>query len=193
MPLPPAINGCALVSREGGSNATRDDEAARLAGTEWITKHGRTTKHEGTTKHVKTYSAKESEIQRAWWVVDATDQTLGRLATRVAHVLRGKHKPIFTPHLDTGDHVIVINCSKVILTGNKLKDKVRYRHSRYPGGLKAVPYGRLMATRPDFVVREAVRGMLPKGPLGRKMLRKLRVFLGPEHAQQAQKPRPLEL
>lgn len=143
-------------------------------------------------REVKTYSARPSDISRDWWVVDAADQTLGRLATRLAGILRGKHKPIFTPHVDTGDHVIVVNCSKVVLTGNKMQAKVRYRHSGYPGGLKGIAYERLMATRPDFVVREAVRGMLPKGPLGRKMLTKLRAYPGPEHMHEAQKPRPLE-
>lgn len=142
---------------------------------------------------MKTYSAKKSDIARDWWVVDATDQTLGRLASKVAQILRGKHKPIFTPHVDTGDHVVVVNCSKVVLTGDKLHQKVRYRHSGYPGGLHAIPYERLMATRPDFVVREAVRGMLPKGPLGRKMLTKLKTYPGSEHRHGAQKPRPLEL
>lgn len=142
---------------------------------------------------MKTYSAKASEIEREWFVVDATDKTLGRLASEIAKILRGKHKPIYTPHIDTGDHVVVINCSKVVLTGNKLADKYRYRHSGHPGGLKATPYGNLMATRSDFVVREAVRGMLPKGPLGRSMLGKLRVYVGPLHKHEAQKPRPLSL
>lgn len=141
---------------------------------------------------MKTFSAKPADVTREWYVVDAKDQTLGRLASRLAQVLRGKHKPIYTPHVDTGDHVVVVNCSKVVLTGNKLNDKMRYRHSRYPGGLTATPFSKLMATRPDFVVREAVRGMLPKGPLGRKMLTKLRVYPGPDHKHEAQKPRPLD-
>jgi large subunit ribosomal protein L13 len=141
---------------------------------------------------VKTFSAKPHEVEREWFIVDATDQTLGRLASNLARVLRGKHKPIYTPHVDTGDFVVVTNCSKIVLTGNKLADKVRYRHSGYPGGLKATPYGKLMATRPDFVMREAVRGMLPKGPLGRQMIRKLKVYPGPVHKHEAQKPRELK-
>lgn len=140
---------------------------------------------------MKTFSAKPHEVEREWYLVDAADQVLGRLASRVAQVLRGKHKPIYTPHVDTGDHVVIINCSKIVLTGKKMTDKIRYRHSGYIGGLKATPYGKLMATRPDFVVREAVRGMLPKGPLGRQMLRKLKVYPGPDHRHEAQKPRPL--
>lgn len=141
---------------------------------------------------MKTFSAKPHEVEREWFIVDATDQTLGRLASNLARVLRGKHKPIYTPHVDTGDFVVVTNCSKIVLTGNKLADKVRYRHSGYPGGLKATPYGKLMATRPDFVMREAVRGMLPKGPLGRQMIRKLKVYPGPVHKHEAQKPRELK-
>jgi large subunit ribosomal protein L13 len=138
---------------------------------------------------VKTFSAKAHEVDREWLVVDATDQALGRLASNVAQVLRGKHKPIYTPHVDTGDFVIVVNCSKIVLTGNKATDKMRVRHSGYPGGLKSTPYGKLLATRPDFVVREAVRGMLPKGSLGRQMLTKLKVYPGPDHKHEAQKPR----
>ncbi|RJQ53706.1 MAG: 50S ribosomal protein L13 [Actinobacteria bacterium] len=140
---------------------------------------------------MKTYSAKPHEVEREWYVVDATDKPLGRLATEVATVLRGKHKPTYTPHVDTGDHVVVVNAARVRLTGDKINQKVRYRHSGYVGGLKAVPYSRLMAERPDFVVREAVRGMLPKTRLGRQMLKKLRVYRGAEHPHAAQNPKPL--
>jgi large subunit ribosomal protein L13 len=140
---------------------------------------------------VKTFSAKPHEVEREWYVVDATDRPLGRLATEVATVLRGKHKPIYTPHVDTGDHVIVINCDRVRLTGNKINEKVKYHHSGYVGNLREVPYSKLMAERPEYVVSEAIRGMLPKNTLGREMLKKLRVYRGAEHPHIAQKPKPL--
>ena len=140
---------------------------------------------------MKTFSAKPHEVERQWYVVDATDRPLGRLATEVATVLRGKHKPIYTPHVDTGDHVIVINCERVRLTGNKINQKVKYRHSGYVGNLKEVPYAKLMAERPQYVVSEAIRGMLPKNTLGRQMLKKLRVYRGAEHPHVAQHPKPL--
>jgi len=140
---------------------------------------------------VKTFSAKPHEVEREWYVVDATDRPLGRLATEVAMVLRGKHKPIYTPHVDTGDHVIVINCDRVRLTGNKINEKVKYHHSGYVGNLREVPYSKLMAERPEYVVSEAIRGMLPKNTLGREMLKKLRVYRGAEHPHIAQKPKPL--
>jgi large subunit ribosomal protein L13 len=142
---------------------------------------------------VPTYSPKASEIQRAWYVVDAEGLVLGRLATEVARVLRGKHKPVFAPHLDTGDHVIVVNADKVALTGNKAKDKVAYRHSGYPGGITGVAYGDLIATRPKAAIERAVRGMLPKNSLGRQMIKKLHVVPGPEHPHAAQKPQVLAL
>jgi large subunit ribosomal protein L13 len=142
---------------------------------------------------VRTYSPKASEIERAWHVVDADGLVLGRLATEVARVLRGKHKPVFAPHLDTGDHVVVVNAAKIVLTANKLDQKIAYRHSGYPGGLKEQRYTDLLAKKPEEVVRRAIRGMLPKGPLGRQMLRKLKVYAGPEHRHSAQQPQTLEI
>jgi large subunit ribosomal protein L13 len=142
---------------------------------------------------MKTYSPRPRDIERRWYVIDAGGAVLGRLATEVASILRGKHKPIFAPHMDTGDHVIVVNAAGVRLTGGKEDKKVAYRHSGYPGGLTATGYARLLAERPAFVVEKAVRGMLPKNPLGRSMLKKLQVYAGPEHPHQAQQPRPLRL
>ncbi len=141
----------------------------------------------------KTYSAKPSEIERKWYVVDAEGQVLGRLASQVATLLRGKHKPTFTPHLDTGDFVIVINAEKVRVTGKKSQDKLYRRHSGYPGGLKTENLERVKARHPQRVVERAVRGMLPKGTLGRAQLRKLKVVCGPEHPHQAQQPEPYTL
>ena len=140
---------------------------------------------------MRTYSPKPGEIERKWHVIDAADVVLGRLATSAATLLRGKHKPTFAPHVDTGDFVIVIDAGKVALTGNKRQTKVAYRHSGYPGGLKQRTYGQLMASRPEEGVRRAVRGMLPKGPLGRRMLKKLKVYSGPAHPHDAQQPKPL--
>jgi large subunit ribosomal protein L13 len=142
---------------------------------------------------VRTFTPKDSDITRRWHVVDASDVVLGRLASHVAVLLRGKHKPIFAPHVDTGDFVIVVNAAKVALTGTKLEDKRAYRHSGYPGGLRAVSYATLMATSPERVVEKAVRGMLPKNTLGRKTLRKLKVYAGPDHPHQAQQPQPYEI
>jgi large subunit ribosomal protein L13 len=142
---------------------------------------------------VRTFSPKPTDIQRAWHVVDADGLVLGRMATEVARVLRGKHKPIFAPHVDTGDHVIVVNAAKVVLTANKADKKVAFRHSGYPGGLKERTYAQLLATKPEDAVRRAVRGMLPRGPLGRRMLRKLKVYGGPTHPHAAQGPRPLDV
>jgi large subunit ribosomal protein L13 len=142
---------------------------------------------------VPTYTPRASEIERSWFVVDAEGKVLGRVATEVARILRGKHKPIFTPHLDTGDHVVVVNADKVVLSSNK-GDKVRvHRHSGYPGGLRSRTYGDLLARTPEEAVRRAVRGMLPKNRLGRQMLRKLKVYAGPTHPHAAQRPQPLEL
>lgn len=138
-----------------------------------------------------TYSAKASEVERRWFVVDASEQPLGRLASRVARVLRGKHRPIYTPHADTGEFVIVINASKVRLTGGKMDKKMWYRHSAIPGGFKAEPYRHLLGRRPDFVLEKAVRGMLPKNRLGRQLIRKLKVYGGETHPHAAQKPQPL--
>ena len=141
---------------------------------------------------MRTYTPKASEIRRAWYVVDAEDLVLGRVATEVARVLRGKHKPIFAPHLDTGDHVIIVNASKVVLTSGKGDTKLVRRHTGYPGGLKTTTYGELLATRPADAVRRTVRGMLPKNRLGRQMLKKLKVYAGPDHPHAAQQPQPLE-
>jgi len=137
---------------------------------------------------VRTYSPKPADVQRQWYVIDATDVVLGRLASHVATLLRGKHKPIFAPHVDTGDFVIVINADKIALSGNKLEQKKAYRHSGYPGGLRSVSYGELMEKRPDKAVEKAVKGMLPKNSLGRKMAKKLKVYAGSEHPHQAQQP-----
>jgi large subunit ribosomal protein L13 len=137
--------------------------------------------------------ANAQTVQRKWFVVDGDGQVLGRLASQVANILRGKHKPTYTPHVDTGDFVIIVNCTKVVLTGRKLDQKIYYHHSGFPGGLKETRYRDLMADKPDFAVRKAVKGMLPKGPLGRQMLRKLYVFAGAEHNHQAQQPETLQL
>jgi large subunit ribosomal protein L13 len=142
---------------------------------------------------VPTYSPKASEIQRAWYVVDADGLVLGRLATEVARVLRGKHKPSFTPHLDTGDHVVIVNADKVVLTAGKAERKTVYRHSGYPGGLKAETFAHLLERRPEEAVRRTIRGMLPKTRLGRQMLTKLKVYAGPTHPHAAQQPQPLEV
>jgi len=142
---------------------------------------------------VRTYSPKGNDITRQWHVIDASDVVLGRLASQVAVLLRGKHKPIFAPHVDTGDFVIVINAGKVALSGNKLEQKRAYRHSGYPGGLRSISYGELMEKRPDRAVEKAVRGMLPKNSLGRKTLRKLKVYAGPDHPHSAQQPVPFEI
>ena len=141
---------------------------------------------------MKTYSAKPNEVQRHWYVVDATDQVLGRLATRIATVLRGKHKPQFTPHVDTGDFVVVVNCEKIKLTGNKLEAKMYHRHSGYPGGLRSLWYGKLLETHPERAIQKAVWGMMPKTSLGRRQMRKLKIYAGPEHPHKAQNPQPLD-
>ncbi len=142
---------------------------------------------------MRTYTPKAGEIQRAWHLVDADGLVLGRVATEVARILRGKHRPTFTPHLDTGDHVVVVNADKIVLTAGKAGDKFAYRHSGYPGGLKKTSYAELLARRPDELVRRAVRGMLPKGTLGRQQLHKLKVYAGPDHPHAAQSPQPLDL
>ena len=142
---------------------------------------------------MKSYMPSASAIERKWYVVDAEGQTLGRLASEIAKVLRGKNKPTFTPHIDTGDYVIVVNAEKIKVSGNKLNDKVYYRHSDYVGGLKSVTLKEALQKNPVFVVEHAVKGMLPKGPLGRQMYKKLFVYAGPEHKQQAQQPEALEL
>lgn len=142
---------------------------------------------------MKTYSAKPETVKRDWFVVDATDKVLGRLASEIAHRLRGKHKPVFTPHVDTGDYIVVINADKIRVTGNKEEDKLYHRHSGYPGGLKTVALKDVRSKNADRIITSAVRGMLPKNPLGRAMLGKLRVYNGTEHNHQAQQPKTLEI
>ncbi|HHT86420.1 MAG TPA: 50S ribosomal protein L13 [Clostridiales bacterium] len=142
---------------------------------------------------MKTYMAKAETVDRKWYIIDAEGMVLGRMASQVAAILRGKHKPTYTPHVDTGDHVIIVNADKIVLTGRKLDQKKYYKHSGYPGGLKEISYRALMNKKPEFVVMEAIRLMLPKGPLGRQMLTKLRVYSGTEHKHQAQMPEKLEL
>lgn len=142
---------------------------------------------------MRTYTPKAGDVEATWHVIDATDVVLGRLATQAAVLLRGKHKATFAPHVDSGDFVIVINAGKVALTGNKRTSKLAYRHSGYPGGLRATPIGELLDKRPERVIEQAVRGMLPKTTLGRAQLRKLKVYAGPEHPHTAQKPQPFEI
>ncbi len=142
---------------------------------------------------MKSYMATPQTAEREWFVVDAEGQTLGRLASRIATVLRGKHKPTYTPHVDTGGFVVVVNAEKVRLTGNKLDQKMYWRHSGYPGGIKGRTARQMLERKPEDVLRLAVKGMLPKNILGRNMLRKLKIYAGPEHPHQAQQPRPLEL
>lgn len=140
---------------------------------------------------MKTISAKASDIEHEWLLVDATDKVLGRLASEVAHRLRGKHKPIYTPHVDTGDYVVIVNAEKVVLTGNKENSKVYHRHSGRPGGLKTVTIKSMRENHPTRIIENAVRGMMPKGPLGRSMMSKLKVYAGPRHRHQAQSPKPI--
>ena len=142
---------------------------------------------------MRTFSPKAPEIQRAWYVVDADGLVLGRLASQVAAVLRGKHRPYFAPHVDTGDHVIVVNADKIVMTANKADAKMAYRHSGYPGGLRSTSYAELFETDPAEMIRRSIRGMLPKNTLGRQMLSKLNVYAGPDHPHAAQQPQPLEL
>ena len=142
---------------------------------------------------VRTFSPKAADIQHQWHVIDASDVVLGRLASQAAVLLRGKHKPIFAPHVDTGDFVVIVNAAKVALSGNKLHDKMAYRHTGYPGGLRSMSYAELMAKSPERAVEKAVKGMLPKNALGRQMLRKLKVYAGPDHPHSAQQPVPFEI
>ncbi len=142
---------------------------------------------------MNTFSAKAEEIKRQWYLIDAKDMVLGRLAVKIADILRGKNKPIFTPHVDTGDFVIVINADKIKLTGKKWENKVYYHHSRYPGGLKSIIAIKAMKKNPEFLIKHAVRGMLPKNILGRKQIKKLKIYAGSEHKHQAQCPKPLNL
>ena len=141
----------------------------------------------------KTYSTKPTDIERKWYVVDAEDQTLGRLATGIATILKGKHKPVYAPHMDVGDFVIVVNADKVHVTGRKMEQKIYYRHSGYPGGLSEISLRDQLVKHPTRVIERAVRGMLPKNALGRQMLRKLKVYAGPDHPHAAQQPEALEV
>jgi len=142
---------------------------------------------------VRTFTAKTAEIEREWYVIDAKGQTLGRLASKIAPIIKGKHKPIYTPHLDCGDFVVVINAEKVRVTGRKLDQKIYYRHSLYPGGLSTINLRDQLAKHPERVLQDAVRGMLPKNKLGRQMIKKLKVYSGDSHPHQAQQPKPLKL
>jgi large subunit ribosomal protein L13 len=142
---------------------------------------------------MKTLSAKSETVERCWYVIDASGKVLGRLASEIARRLRGKHKPIYTPHVDTGDYIVVINASQIRVTGNKNQDKIYYRHSGYPGGIKSASFAQLLQKTPERIIEIAVKGMLPKGPLGRAMFRKLKVYAGPTHRHTAQQPKPLEL
>lgn len=142
---------------------------------------------------MNTFLAKTGEVQRKWFLVDAEGKTLGRLATQVASILRGKHKPIFTPNVDCGDHVIIINAEKIVLTGKKAKDKIHYTHSMYPGGLKSIQYGQLLKTKPEYALTKTIWGMLPHNRLGRQMIKKLKVYRGSEHPHSAQVPEKLEI
>ncbi|MGK0250248.1 MAG: large subunit ribosomal protein L13 [Oleispira sp.] len=142
---------------------------------------------------MKTYSAKPESVQREWFIVDAAEKTLGRLATEIALRLKGKHKPEYTPHVDTGDYIVVINAEKIRVTGKKTTDKMYYRHTGYPGGLRSISFDKLIDHKPEMVIEQAVKGMLPKNPLGRDMYRKLKVYAGSEHPHTAQQPQTLEI
>ncbi|NVK31324.1 MAG: 50S ribosomal protein L13 [Gammaproteobacteria bacterium] len=142
---------------------------------------------------MKTYTAKPADVKRQWFVVDAEGKTLGRLSTEIARRLRGKHKPEYTPHVDTGDYIVVVNAEKVAVTGNKEQDKMYYKHTGYIGNMKSTNLAKLRAEHPERILEQSVKGMMPRGPLGRDMLRKLKIFAGPEHAHQAQQPQPLEI
>jgi len=142
---------------------------------------------------MKTYVAKPETVQRDWFVVDADGKTLGRLATEIAHRLRGKHKAEYTPHVDTGDYIVVVNADKVTVTGNKAKNKMYYSHTGFPGGIKEINFEKLLVKKPEMVLEKAVKGMLPRGPLGREMFRKLKVYAGPEHKHTAQQPQVLDI
>ncbi len=142
---------------------------------------------------MKTFSAKSETVERDWYVIDAEGKTLGRLAAEIARRLRGKHKPVYTPHVDTGDYIVVVNAEKVAVTGNKRSDKKYYRHSEYPGGLKETNFEKLVALHPTRPIELAVKGMLPRNPLGRAMFRKLKVYAGPEHPHAAQQPKELDI
>jgi large subunit ribosomal protein L13 len=142
---------------------------------------------------MKTFVAKPETVKRDWYVVDAEGKTLGRLATEIARRLRGKHKPEYTPHVDTGDYIVVVNAEKVAVTGNKAQDKMYYSHTGFPGGIKSISFEKLIAKKPEMVIQKAVKGMLPRGPLGRAMFRKLKVYAGAEHNHTAQQPKQLDI
>ena len=142
---------------------------------------------------MKTFSAKPHEVRRDWFVVDASGKVLGRVAAEIAHRLRGKHKPEYTPHVDTGDYIVVVNAEKLRVTGNKAKDKLYHRHTTYPGGIYSTSFEKLQAKHPERVLQKAVKGMLPKGPLGYAMLKKMKVYAGTEHPHTAQQPKPLDI
>jgi large subunit ribosomal protein L13 len=142
---------------------------------------------------MKTFVAKPAEVKRDWFVVDADGKTLGRLATEIARRLRGKHKAEYTPHVDTGDYIVVVNAEKITVTGNKTKDKMYYHHTGFIGGIKEINFEKLLAKKPEMVLEKAVKGMLPRGPLGREMFRKLKVYAGPEHKHTAQQPQVLDI
>mgnify|MGYP003574014364 FL=1 len=142
---------------------------------------------------MKTFSAKPAEVRRDWYVIDATDKTLGRMATEIARRLRGKHKAEYTPHVDTGDYIVVVNAEKVNVTGNKVQDKMYHRHTGYPGGLKSMSFEKMVQRAPESIIELAVKVMLPKNPLGRAMIKKLKVYAGPDHSHTAQQPKALEI
>ena len=142
---------------------------------------------------MKTFVAKPETVKRDWYVIDAEGKTLGRLATEVARRLRGKHKPEYTPHVDTGDYIVIVNAEKVAVTGNKAQGKMYYSHTGFPGGIKSISFEKLIAKKPEMVIQKAVKGMLPRGPLGRAMFRKLKVYAGAEHNHVAQQPKQLDL
>ncbi len=142
---------------------------------------------------MKTFSAKPAEVKRDWYLVDATDKTLGRLSSEIAKRLRGKHKPVYTPHVDTGDYIVVVNVEKIRVTGNKTTDKIYYHHTGFIGNLKSISFDKLQKKAPERILEKAVKGMLPRNPLGRAMFRKLKVYAGPKHNHAAQQPQPLEL
>jgi len=142
---------------------------------------------------MKTFSAKPAEVRRDWFVIDATGKTLGRMASEIARRLRGKHKPEYTPHVDTGDYIVVVNAEKVAVTGNKQHDKMYHRHSGYPGGMKSLSFEKLIQRAPERIIETAVKGMLPKNPLGRAMFKKLKVYVGPNHDHAAQQPKVLDI
>lgn len=142
---------------------------------------------------MKTYSAKPQEVEHGWYIVDATGKVLGRVATEIARRLRGKHKPEFTPHVDTGDYIVVVNVDKLRVTGNKTKDKLYHRHTTYPGGIRTTNFEKLQAKHPERVLQLAVKGMLPKGPLGYAMIKKMKLYAGADHPHSAQQPKPLQI